>query len=399
MVCCVKRVLFLVVALFLLVYVVPLGSRAAVTPYFIAVNDTLLPFSDDTMPYVSGGEFFVPYKIFTEAEVWSLVSAEAGRVHLYKGGKHLDFFTVQGITMDQDGNVLECSPAIRSGNGFYLPLGQVCDFFGLDYEVIDIGREIIPDEQMSILRIKSNAVLVFNANTFVGVNRYALKASYDAYYHPPLSPPPTTAPPPTEPATSQPPGDLLPLPSVPPIPTYEDVTIYLCFRSIGSEGTLRIIDILNATSASGHPSCFFVSATEIAEQPELVRMISGNGHTVGIWLDEGTFEEYLEASSLLFEATKIKTVLVSSDETEVTAIYMADLQGLVFWGASMSFGFDGDFMEDSLISAMPTESGEICNISFACTEEAASALPDVLAHLREFKYTVSQITETTLGRG
>jgi hypothetical protein len=380
-----KKAIPAIVVICIIVALVPLASLAVATPYFVAVNDTLLPLNEDTMPFVSGGQFFVPCKVFSDAGVWSLTYDEAGRARLYRGSRHLDFFTTQGgLTMDQDGRVINCPSAQRIGNRFYVPLNQVCSYFELTYEIIEVDQEIIPNEQMSILRIKSNAV--FPDKTFVGVNRLALKAAYDEYYAP--------APSATQPA-SPPTNEPLPPPVELP-PTYEDVTIYLSFCGVNAEGAMRIIEILDAPSASGYPSCFFISAAEIAKSPDLVRMISGSGHTVGIWLEKGTFEEYLNASALLFEAAKVKTVLVSSDETEVTAIYTADLQGLIFWGASRSFDADGDFAEEPVTDAIPTESGEKCNLMFSCTEESASMLPTVLAHLSEYEYTVARITETTM---
>ena len=398
----IKKAILAVVAVCLMILLLPLASRAAVAPYFVAVNDKLLPFSEDTMPFISGGEVFVPYKVFSEAKIWSLTSGE--RVRLIQNPKWLDFKTDQEITMDQDGNTINCSPAIKVGKQFYLPLNQMCDFFNLSSEIKNIPRDIIPDEQMSVLRIWSNSIKVFNTESFMGVNRIALKSAYDKYYAPPVE---TSTPPPVSPTITPPTGNpgnpyppylptVPPPPPPPPPPTYEDVTIYLSFYGIEPIIAQRVLDILNAPSAHGCASCFYFTAAEIARYPDLVRKISGSGHAVGIWMEAGSFEEYLEASALLFEAAKIKTVLVSSDETDITAIHTADLQGLIFWGASMSFDDDGDYDRDSMIAALPKERGEIFTIRFACTGETVSALPYLLSYLRENKYTLAKITETTM---
>ena len=380
------------------VFLVPAVSRAAVIHYFVAANDTLLPFDESTMPYVSDGEIFVPDKVFSQCGVFSLSSVESELVQLYGGGKRLYFSTAQNGTKDIDGNMVECSPARRIGRRFYVPLDFVCEYFGLTCgKLIEIPRDIIPNEQMYVLRIISNAV--FNDKTFVGINSKAIAASYNDYYAPPPPPPPPSATP-EQPAFSPSPGvSTPPPPSETPSPTYRNVTVYLSFFNVGAGYAGRILDTLNAPAATGYPSCFFVSAAEIAANPELIRIISGSGHTVGVWLESGTYREYLEASALLFEAAKAKTVIVSSGAKAASASAMARLHGLIFFDASRDFSEDEDMTEDAVIDELPTTSGERVNLRFACTQEQVQILPGVLLYLGEKEYNVVKISETVLPPG
>ena len=396
-----KKFITACVVLCLILLLVPPVSRASVTPYFVAANDTLLPFGEDTMPYISGGEMFVPDTIFSECDVWSLRSVEKEMVQLYGGGKHMYFSTSQNTTTDQEGNAISCSPAKRIGRRFYVPLMSVCEYFGLTCsELIEVPRDIIPNEQMYVLRVKSNAV--FNDKTFVGINRAALASSYNAYFAPPPSPSPMVSqtprplPPPYEPEPEEPDPDP---PSEEPSPTYSGVTVYLSFRDVSAGGAGMILDALNPPAAAGHPSCFFVSVEEIAENPELIRIISGSGHTVGIWLEEGTYEEYIEASALLFETAKVKTVIVSSappDEDDQSVAGMAESHGLIYCETTQEIIEDDDFTEDSVTDGLPTEVGDCANVSFACTEEQALILPGVLDYLHDKEYTILKITETNI---
>ena len=436
---------FLLLCIFFLL--TPTVSRAAVTPYFIANNDTLLPFNDDTMPYVSGGEFFVSDKVFSICGVWSFRSVELELVQMYGGGKQLFFYTAQNITTDKDGNVIDCSPAKRIGGRFYVPVDAVCEYFGFEFTgPIEIPRNIIPNEQMYVLRIISKAV--FNDKSFVGVNKDAIIASYnDYYYTPPPSPPPVS---PQQPSSPQPTaGTESPTPSEEPSPAYNDVTVYLSFRDISAGGAGRILDTLNAPAATGFPSCFFVSAGDILAAPELIRMICGSGHSIGIWLEFGSYNEYSEASRLLFEAAKLKTVLVSSGGHEDSARETALRHGLIYIAASQDFGSAGADSYDTSVDApdenvssnsvsagnvsadgassadafssdgvpgdgasadsvpgvsvspetvtdlLPTARNERVNFMFSCTDVHAQILPAILSYLNDKEYTVAKITETT----
>ena len=430
-----KIAIFVSVALCLVAAVLPTSSRAAISPHFMAVNDTLLPFEDANMPFISGGTILVPYNILSSAGVWSFVSGDSGRVLLYRGNRQADFSVGRGVTEDREGNALNWPPAQRIGVSTYVPLHQVCEYFGLAYELIEVGRNVIPDRQIWVVRIISGDALT--SAEFVDQYRGDMIASYYGYYGPPPSPSSTTPP------TTPPPGETPPEPPTEePPPSYSDVAIYLSFYDISAGSAERILNQLGASAAPISPSCFFVSAGDIMKHPGLVRKISGSGHAIGVLLEEGTLEEYLEASALLFEAAKIKTVLISTHapgkpengqadagaaplgetadageasanepapadadtggsvtdaaaQTAQAAIATAYAHGLIYWGASQSFGAVGDASESAVTDGLPTASGERRNLSFSCSDVTASMLPDVLSFLRTHEYAVTGIVETT----
>ena len=375
---------------------IPMTSRAVVTPAFVAVNDTLLPFSDENMPYVSEGNIFIPHRILERLGVFSVSSAAQERVRVYRSNEYFVVFntTSGGVTEDQNGSVLPWPSARRIGNIFYIPLRQVCDYFGLRYDVFDVGDDVIPEQQMWGVRITAaQGFSGSNIPTFLSLNKNAMRNAYNEYY----APPPVT--------TSE--GTPLP-PTEEPTPSYVNVTIHLSFNDLSAGNAEQILNTLDSVVADGFETCFFVSAGDIVKYPDLIRRISGSGHTIGIWLDNGTLKEYQEVSALLFEAAKVKTLLVSADKAEAAAIRTADGNGLLYWCASWCSDGEETIPDDSEITPvdpedtsqqsvtdiLPTASGERCNLRFTCTDETASTLPDLLSHLRQYEYTVIRITET-----
>ena len=379
-----KRITATILVICLSVVITPVVSRAAVIPYFMAVNDTLLPFSDENMPDIIGGEIFVPPGMFAGVSVWSVASENSEQIRLYRGvSKHVDFYTARGITVDQDDNVLSWPSARKIGNKFYVPLRQVCEYFGLTYEIYDISREVIPQEQMRVIRIRS--VEGFNKNTFLGLNGNAFRKAYNEYYAPAPSTPPAT----------ESPGEASPLPPVvEPPPTYSDVTIYLSFYDVAAGGAGRLLDLLATNAASGGQACFFVSADDIKNNPGLIRRISGGGYTIGIWLKEGTVKEYLETSSLLFEAAKIKTIIIAADEMTEDEKASAEAYGLIIWESSHCLVYNDTLSVANVTDMIPTEGGARQNLMSACSEDAALMLSGILLYLHVNEYNIAKITET-----
>lgn len=380
-----KRIFFLMLIVIMLAALIPVDTQAAVTPYFVLVNETKLPFTDETMPLVIGNNIFVPVSVLAELEVWGVGSDELEHVRLYRGNRYIDFHTRPGQTrtVNQDGARLPWPAARRIGRRFYVPLRQVCEFFGLSYEVISVSRDIIPERQMHALRIFSDSAI--NGPTAVGMNRNAIRESFLEHFMPaPYLPGP---------------GDpqVSPLTPEEPLPTpdFSDVTIHLSFFDVSAGSAGWILDLLDIQAASGFLACFFVSAADIFEDPGLIRRISGTGHTIGIWLSEGTFEEYLEISALLFEAAKVRTVIVSAEEASEIARETAENHGLVFWESVESFVDYSDGSMAAITAMFPRESGARKNLMFSCSEDAAAILPGIYSYLRANEFTVERITETT----
>ena len=171
----IKKAAAAIVVLSIMAAFAPAVSLAAITPYFVAANDTLLSFNESTMPYVSGGDILMPDRVFEGAGVWSTSSADREMVRLYRGNRYVDFFTESGETRSQDGNALNWPSARRTGRRFYVPLRQVCEYFGLTYQIIEVPSNIISEERMRIIRIISDSTV--SGTSFVSTNERALRAA------------------------------------------------------------------------------------------------------------------------------------------------------------------------------------------------------------------------------
>jgi len=369
-----------IIALLIAAVFVPGVSQAATTPYFVALNDTLLPYNDDTSPIISGGELFIHDRVLEGLGVFAIGSDDLGFVRLYRGTRYVDFYVARGVTLDQNGNTLFWPSPRRVGGRLYVPLRHVSEYLGLTYQVVDIPLDIIPDQQTQLVRVASDAI--FNAQTLVGMNRNAIKAAYNDYFSPAQPP----SPPIGEPAE--------PTPTPEPTPTYEDVTIHLSFFDISAGSAEAILDLLDIQTEPGFHSCFFVNKRDIAENPGIVRRIAGSGHTIGLWLEEGTFMEYLGASEVLFEAAKAKTVIISAGEGSEAAAAMAGGYGLIFWETAQSLVDYENQTLTAITEEIPREGGARRNLLFSCSESAASALPEVYSFLVANAFTVTRITET-----
>lgn len=388
-----KKIAVILAVLCLMALFEPTVSHAEVKPGFISVDDVLIPFTDENMPFIIGGRVWVPAKVFESLNIWSQGSEEEERVVLYGGNRYIDFSTRPGAssTKDHNNEVLNWPPARRVGRVFYVPVEQVCEFFGLSVDLREISSDIIQQQQMWIVMIMSGNITNRQSfiQNFMYQNRNALRIAYNAYYSPPTPPSPPVSPGVTEP----PPEEEEPT-------DFSGVSIYLSFYDTSAGNAEWIMDVLDIQAEFGNHSCFFVTADDILDNPGLIRRISGAGHTIGIRLLTGTINEYDRTSALLFEAAKIRTVLVSVAEDVLVEKTTDDLPGLINWTDSQdSVLVDerawSDILSD-ITDMIPRETGERYSIMLPCSEKTALLLPGVISFLMEYKFALEKITETSV---
>ena len=120
--------------------VLPLLPPSAGALTLTAVNDTLLPVSEGTMPARLGGELYVPYDVFTQLGVSS--SSEEGVLNLSSGGETLSFSPDEGYVYDQYMNSYD-SPAYSMNGTVYVPVKLCCGKFGLTYSTFSAYGETV----------------------------------------------------------------------------------------------------------------------------------------------------------------------------------------------------------------------------------------------------------------
>ena len=128
---------------------IPAPSRALT---LTAVNDSILPLSDSTMPARLGGEIYVPYSVFSQLGVSA--SSSDGVLDLSANGETLSFSTAEGYVYDQNLNSYS-TPAYSMNGTTYVPVKLCCGKFGLSYSTLAVagGDRAARDRRLGVERL------------------------------------------------------------------------------------------------------------------------------------------------------------------------------------------------------------------------------------------------------
>ena len=201
-----------------------------------AVNDTLLPLSDSTMPTRLGGELYVPYNVFSSLGVST--SSEDNVLNLSYGGDTLSFSTAEGYVYDQ--NLNSYSPPAYDMNGtVYVPVKLCCGKFGLSYSTLSVYGE-------TVLRITDGSASSDSA--FASNQGSAIESAINAYNGVTPSEPTNPVEPPTQPVEP-------PIPDVEEQPTQKPSRVYLTFY--GAPTTDTTPAVLDALQSAGRLATLF----------------------------------------------------------------------------------------------------------------------------------------------
>ena len=119
-------------------------ARAADRVYFTAAGSYILPLSDNTMPFWSGGYVYIASSIFTgrgrEAlGVSQVFNSDQDRLVLYGGGRSLTYDFTANCALDGDGAAYYPG-AIRRGGVIFVPASTVSRYFDLVYSIIEVDQ-------------------------------------------------------------------------------------------------------------------------------------------------------------------------------------------------------------------------------------------------------------------
>lgn len=359
-----KRKITVIIIVLCLLILIAAPASAAGNICFTAINNTVQPLDNNTMPAIIGGLLYIPCAFFSSDALGVYYVSGDSQVMLYHSSKRLTFDTEKATVTDQNNKQYKI-PAIKRNGRIYVPLDEVCSFFGLNYDVIQT------DPAPVVRFLAGNAYV--DKNQFLSLNMTKMQTFYDAYIGDS-----------TQPSAS---------PTTPTSQTFENVTVFLSFYNLTPK---NFEVLLNTLDYYPFKCCFFVAADEIASNADLLRRAAGCGHTVGIWLKDGTYGEYQKASSLLFEAAKIRTVLVSAGgDAAKVAEAAAESKGLVFWKPSKSYAGSEKLTVANLTGQLSAlDSGRI-SVNISCTNKMASLTGALFGYLSEKKYVVRRLTEMT----
>ncbi len=323
-----------------------------------AVNDTLLPLSDSTMPARLGGELYVPYEVFSNLGV--ATSNEDGLLRMLSNGELLNFSTSEGYVYDQHQNSYS-SPAYDRNDTVYVPVKLCCGRFGFGYSTISVSGE-------TVLRITDSSAQ--SDSDFTSNNADAIESAINDYkgYTPapsypdipdttsgsedsgaqipdePSTPPATPAPDPTPQEPQQPPEP----PPVEETPSQKPELVYITVYGMPNTYTSGILESLRD---SGRRATFFLPADDADSwDDDLIRRIAAEGHALALLLnEEEASPEALEsqanaANDKLSFLTGINTRIVSCkgscDELALAQKKTLAHAGYRLWDYTLNAGDD-----------------------------------------------------------
>lgn len=295
-----KRVALLAACLLLALQLAAPPARAVGTVYFVAADKSVLPVTDDTMPFWQNGYLYISSSIFTGMTretlgISHVVNTDQKVTILYSEGKAVWF--EQGLTYgrDSEGNIYYPGAVVRNGN-YFVPAAVIARYFNLEYSVIDVlhGYLVWLRKTGSIL----TESIFADAATGPMNSRYQdyLKSQGQAEEEGPTEF--------EEPVT--PPEEV------------QGERVYLCLEA--DENTGVLLDALDAYQAK---ATFFCGSEFLQQHHDLLRRMMVSGHGIGLLADaadtEQTVEEQLAAcnqalAQAVFWKTRLAMIKNGDDE-------------------------------------------------------------------------------------
>ena len=266
-----------------------------------AVNDTLLPLDDSTMPTRMGGELYVPYSVFSSLGVSS--SSEGSVLNMSANGETLSFSLDEGYVYDQNLNSY-ATPAYSMNGTVYVPVKLCCGKFGLGYSTISVAGE-------TVLRVTDGTAQ--SDSSFAASKSSEIENAINTYLGIPSTPSDQTGPSSgqteapgsqTETPSGQPEEE--PIPEVEEQPTQKPASVYLTFFGAPNANTPAILDALNS---AGRQATFFLPVDTSAWVDDTVRRIVAEGHMPALLLDADSETDPAALTASLAAANERLTLL------------------------------------------------------------------------------------------
>ena len=242
-----RRIAALLCVLMLIQLAFP-AKAAGKSVYFVAAEESVLPLTDSSMPFWSGGYLYVAASVFTNLGVSVINNTAKKMTVLEKDRRALLFDWANGTAQDSSGSLFTPG-AIQSGGAVFVPASMVSGFFGLLYSVADV-----PNGSLVWLRSPDFGM---SAREFANAATYNIEERYSTYLK---NSQPTVED--TEPA--------------PPAVSAVSTGIHLCLAA--DQRTAALLDVLDRT---GGWAAFYCTPDFMEENGALLRRMTASGHTVG----------------------------------------------------------------------------------------------------------------------
>ena len=273
---------------------IPAPSRALT---LTAVNDSILPLSDSTMPARLGGEIYVPYSVFSQLGVSA--SSSDGVLDLSANGETLSFSPAEGYVYDQNLNSYS-TPAYSMNGTTYVPVKLCCGKFGLSYSTLAVAGE-------TVLRVT-------DGSAFAAAKSGTIENTINSYKGIPSSNGSSSNGASSNGGTAAKP-DETPIPKVEEKPARKPSRVYLTFCGAPDKNTAAVLDTLREC---GRTAAFFLPVKSADWTDDTVRRIAAEGHTLALLLDadekasgDALVEQLTLANERLRLLTGVQTRIVS----------------------------------------------------------------------------------------
>lgn len=286
-------------------------SRAAVSVYFVAVNDQFVTLEQETMPFWSDGRLYVSDVVFSDTYKRHLgitSSPNQQTFVLFTARSALTFDLAAGQCYDNRGSTYSAAAVERSGHVFF-PLDTVCTFFGLTYSYI--ATSIAP-----VIRIKSDKA-VLSDFYFIDSGTTFMRTAYNAYLRE-IEDSQAAVPQPVEPVEPDPPEQ-----GGTDVPSVQGQRVALAVLVTEEAAAKQMLTVFTIYQAQG---TFLLTPDQAETMPDLVRSLVAGGQTLALRAD--TPQEIERGQEALWRAACVCTGLVFSDKGAGTLRFDLDFSAL-----------------------------------------------------------------------
>lgn len=370
-------------AVLLLIAFTRLPAFAVDDVFFTAVNDTMLPLANETMPFVAGGTLYLASTVFdgTDLGVYYSRSREKNTVMLYRHRNAVLFDLAAGTIETNDGQIYAGS-AVTRGDVVFLPTDMVCRFLGLDYSLSHVTHGYL-------LRLRSETAVLSDAN-FIDAAGSAMSARYARYVRAR-----------TDSAALPQPTESFPENTGAPSQSPELRTVQLIIRSTDPRQTKRLLTYFEI----GQATCLFTLDT-IQEAGDLLRRLAAGQGTTALWIDatedaDSVLAQIEASNRALWTVANRKTRLVwlnGASEATTRAVteagYCPIRVALNLNGKKLSTAR----MSAQILAAANRRKGD-CPVFLGTDTEMLGKLAALLAALRTENCANTPLNEVTMSRG
>jgi hypothetical protein len=323
---------------------------------FIAVDDTVpMTLTSGSLPYSSNAGLFVPYTVFN-TEPCGVMSAYNGAAQtfvLFTRAKRLIFNLSDGTVTDENKNVTPVLTTYKNGL-LYIPVSLCAAHFGLSLSVLTSKNGYMVLRFTDGAEVYDDSLFLEKAENLIAYRVEQYKTSAAAKPSTPTAPATVTKP--AEPATK---------------PAVTHGAVYPVF--VGASVMQAAASALESMSLTG---VFFLTESEIRQNPDLVRALYAGGHQLGLTVPDGTADvsaALKAADSALDAVLTMKTVMVLLTQEQA--------QGLSGYRV---------FLRPAASDAAPAENSSSPSL-FLCTKDPAKELQA----LKDSGFTLQPLRETS----